>query len=303
MSVASVLFDVLGPVVLIVAVGAIVGTWLTIDGRSLSRLAYWVLGPAFMFDILHDAALAGSLILRLSLAGLAGMAAAGMMAAVVLWPRQSGSITSAGVLTAAYGNVGNAGLAISSFAFGSAILPAAGVFMLAINTSGMMLGVGLAHGRRGSLRRALWQALIAPMTLASLAGLAANGTEVTIPPLFDRSVSLVAGALIPVMLFTLGLELRQWGGIRLDVAIALPTVAKLVVAPVAAGLTARALGLGGDMIGVSIIQSAMPPAVFCMVLAMEHDLEPETVTSTVVVATLASLLSLPFVLLVATSLG
>jgi predicted permease len=301
MSVFSVLFDVLGPVVAVVAVGALVGPRIGVDLRTLSRMAYWVLGPAFMFDILADADLARSVILRLSLVGLAGMAAAGVVAALVL--RVSGSsrsVVAAGTLTAAYGNVGNAGLAISAFAFGDELLPAAGVFMLAVNTSGMMLGVGLAHGHDGSLLNALWQAIKAPMTVASILALGANMIDLELPPLFDRSIGLVAGALIPTMLLTLGVQLHTTGRFRVEPATIVSASAKLVVAPVVATAAALALGLGPEMVGVAAVQSAMPPAVFCMVVALEHDLEPERVMATLVFATLMSLVTLPFVLVLAT---
>ncbi|MGI9594911.1 MAG: AEC family transporter, partial [Acidimicrobiales bacterium] len=76
MSIANVLFDVLGPVALLVALGAVLGPRLTIDGGSLSRLAYWVFGPAFVFGLLADADLDRSLVVKLVAASLAGMAAA-----------------------------------------------------------------------------------------------------------------------------------------------------------------------------------------------------------------------------------
>ncbi len=53
----------------------------------------------------------------------------------------------------------------------------------------------------------------------------------------------------------------------------------------------------GDHLGVVAIQSAMPPAVFCLVVANEYDFEPERVTANVVAVTLVSLLTLPVVLL------
>ena len=74
------------------------------------------------------------------------------------------------------------------------------------------------------------------------------------------------------------------------------TFAKLVVAPLVGWLIAEALGLTGDDRGVVILQSAMPPAVFCMVLAIEHDLEAERTTNDVVAATVLSLLTLPVAL-------
>lgn len=301
MSILTVLFDVLAPVVLVVATGAIVGHRINVDLRSLSRLAYWVLGPAFMFDVLAGAELDASVVLQLCLAGLVGMAAAGLAAAAIL--RISGcggSIIAAETLTASYGNVGNAGLAISAFAFGPELLPAAGVFMLAINTTGMMLGVGLAHGRDGSIIDALRQALVAPMTIASVLGLLANSFSVNVPVAFDRSISLVAGALIPTMLFTLGMQLRLTGRVRIEAPSIVSAACKLLVAPAAATAAAIFVGLDGDLVGVTAVQSAMPPAVFCMVIALEHDLEPQRVTATLVLATVLSLLTLPFVLLLTT---
>lgn len=304
MSVASVLLDVLGPVVLIVALGAAAGSRLDIDVRSLSRLAYWVLGPAFMFDVLADADLERRVILQLSGAGLAGMAAAAIFTWFILRGAGSdSSMVAAGAMTSAYGNVGNAGLAISVFAFGDDVLPAAGVFMLAINATGMMLGVGLAHGRRGPIGSAVSQALLAPMTVASLVALVANNLGWLPPPILGRSIGLLAGALIPMMLFTLGLQLHSTGRFRIGFPIAVSTFAKLIVAPAAASATAVAIGLTGDLAAVSAVQSAMPPAVFCMVVALEHDLEPEAVTSTVAFATVAALFTLPIVLLLTPSLA
>ena len=298
MSVASVLFDVLGPVVLIVGLGLVVGPRLEVEMRSLSRLAYWVLGPAFMFDVLADADLERRVIGQLAVAGLAGMAAAATFTTVILRSvGTGGSEVAAGAMTSAYGNVGNAGLAISVFAFGEDALPAAGVFMLAINATGMMLGVGLAHGRRGSFLGAAAQALVAPMTVASLVALASNALAVQPPTILDRSIGLLSGALIPTMLFTLGLQLHATGRLRVSPAITVSALSKLVVAPAAAAGTALAIGLTGDLIAVTAVQSAMPPAVFCMVIAIEHDLEPEAVTSTVAIATLAALVTVPIVLL------
>ena len=45
MSVANVLFDILAPVALIVALGAVTGPRLGIDVATLSRLAYWGVRP------------------------------------------------------------------------------------------------------------------------------------------------------------------------------------------------------------------------------------------------------------------
>lgn len=298
MAVAEVLVDVLAPVALLVVLGAVTGRRLGIEVATLSRLSFSVLGPAFVFSILADADLDGTVVVRLVLAGLAGMVAAVMVVAV--WARLSGAgyeAAAASAMTAAYGNVGNAGLAIVAFALGDDALPLASVLMLTINISGLVLGVGLAEGRHRSPARAVARALSAPMTVAGAAALVVNVAGVELPLVVDRSVGLLAGALIPVMLYTLGLQLvltgrPSWGA---DVGVVVAT--KLVLVPVVAAAVARGLGLDGDAFDAVVIQSAMPPAVFCAVVAIEYDFVPERVTAAVVAATLASMITLPVVLI------
>ncbi|MEM8923132.1 MAG: AEC family transporter [Actinomycetota bacterium] len=304
MSFLLLLADVLGPVVAVVAAGALVGPRLGLDLGTLSRLAYWVLGPAFVFDLFFDTTLEGSVALRLTVAALAGMTVAAVVAHVAAGGiGVRGRRRSALVLTGTYGNVGNAGLAISAFALGEEARTAAGVLMLVIGTSGIALGVALASmgddddtGRAARLAVALRRALLSPMPLATAAALAVNGVDVPVPLLAERSLDLLAGAMIPVMLFTLGLQLAQTGGIRLQPLIAVPAMTKLVVSPLATLAVATAVGLTGDALGALIIQAAMPPAVFCVLVGIEYDLEPPLVTDAVVATTIASLATLPLVL-------
>ncbi|MFV2040132.1 MAG: AEC family transporter, partial [Acidimicrobiales bacterium] len=82
MSVTTLLFDVLAPVAVLVALGAAAGPKLDVDVATLSRMAYYVFGPAFVFAVLADAELQAFLVLRLVAAGLAGMLAAGAVALV-----------------------------------------------------------------------------------------------------------------------------------------------------------------------------------------------------------------------------
>ncbi len=297
MSVVRLLIDVMGPVVLIVGLGATLGHRLNIDVGSLSKLAYWIFGPAFALEIFSDSTLAGDTALRLSAAALIGMAAA----AIVAWGAASliglsRSERSADVMTSAYGNVGNAGLAISAFALGDDVLPAAGVLMIVINMTGMTLGITLATAQSGGVLRATKTALLAPMTVAAFVALVINLADVSLPLVADRSISLLAGALIPVMLLALGLQLAITGWRTPTPSLAASTIAKLAVAPAVATGAAALLGLAGDDLGVVAIQSAMPPAVFCLVVATEHDLERDRVTTNVVTMTALALFTLPVVL-------
>ncbi len=297
MSTVVLFINVLGPVLILVGIGLVAGPRLNIQASSLSPLAYWILGPAFVFNLFQASGLEASTVLRLAAAGIAGMAAAIAVAvALTRVTGQSSSIQAATVLTSAYGNVGNAGLAITVFALGDDALAAAGVLMLTINVAGITLGVGLAAGHERGPAVGLRRGLVAPMTVAAMVAVLFNVVSIPVPLVADRSIALLAGALIPLMLITLGIQVAATGLRRPSIDIGITGLAKLVVAPIAAVAAGSLLGLEGDHLGAVAIQSAMPPAVFCMLLALENDLEPDRVTSSVVTTTVLSLLTLPLVL-------
>ena len=207
------------------------------------------------------------------------------------------STLAASVLTAIHGNVGNFGLAICAFAFGADVLPIAGIVMVTVNTVGILVGVGMATIRHGSLARAAVTAVISPLALAVVPALLVNVSNAELPVWLDRPISLLAGALIPVMLLTLGIQLAGMSRTTLPSRlVAVPIVLKLLLAPLIAWVTVILLRLTGDAGSVVILQAAMPAAVFTSLIALEHDLEADFVTSAVLVGTLLSALTLPVVI-------
>lgn len=297
----QVLVDVLVPVFAVVGVGFAVARVVGIEPATLASVAYWVLGPAFIFDVLAGAELAPDVVLKVVAATALAMAIVATVAALVM--RSLGasfSTVAATVLTSVHGNVGNFGLAISAFALGAEVLPIAGIVMVTVNTLGILTGVGLATIRHGSARRAIATAVLSPLALAVLPALAVNVSNVNLPVWIDRPISLLAAAMIPVMLLTLGVQIAGMPRGMPAPVVAIPVAIKLVIAPIAAVLTTVVVGLDGVAATVVILQAAMPAAVFTSLIALEHDLEADYVTSVVLIGTLASAATLPVVL---TALG
>lgn len=294
---ARIFLDVLGPVVLILAAGFAAGRRLRLEASTLAKLAYWILGPVFIYDILANADMGAELVARLVGATLATMAITGAL--VTLGGRLAGrpfSVVSAGLLTSIYGNVGNFGLAIVVFTFGRAALPSAGVVLLVVNGVGLIVGVVAAGARTLSPLAAVRSALLAPMTLAVIPAVVVNSGAITLPIWLERPISLVAGALIPVVLLTLGVQLAGMRRPRVGRDVIAPVVGKLAVSPLVAVGAAAALGLSGTPAGVLILQLAMPAAVFAALIAIEHDHQADLVTTTVVVGTGISVLTLPVII-------
>ncbi|HEU4321095.1 MAG TPA: AEC family transporter [Acidimicrobiia bacterium] len=293
----GVLVNVLVPVFGIVAVGFVVARVIGAETRTLATLSYWILGPVFIFEILSTARLSPDVVLKIVVASLATMVVVGVIAYGLMRPfGATFSVGAATVLTATHGNVGNFGLAICAFAFGDEVLPIAGIVMVAVNTLGILVGVGLASVRNGSLLRAVGTAVGSPLALAVIPALWVNLTDATLPLWLARPVSLLAAAMIPVMLLTLGIQLAGMQARLPSPRLVVPVSLKLVAAPLVAVGFVTLLTLDGDPGRVVVLQAAMPAAVFTSLIALEHDLEADYVTSVVLVGTLLSAVTLPVVI-------
>ncbi len=115
----SVFLNVVTPVFILVVIGYFAGPRLDIEARSLSRTAYFVFVPAFVFNIISEAKIDLELafqMLGFIFATQISIALLGFLIGKAL--RQSKEITAAFVLIATFGNVGNFGLPLIVFRFG-----------------------------------------------------------------------------------------------------------------------------------------------------------------------------------------
>lgn len=293
----QVLVDVLVPVYLVVGIGFAIARTVDVEPQALATLSYWVLGPAFIFDVLANAELDPGVVGKVVAASALTMILVGGFGALVMRAiGASFSTMAATVLTSTHGNVGNFGLAISAFALGTSVLPIAGIVMVTVNTLGILIGVGLATIRHGSAWKATGTAFASPLALAVVPALAVNLSDATLPIWADRPITLLAAALIPVMLLTLGIQLAGMPRALPERLVAAPIGFKLILAPLVAMGAVALLNLGGVAGEVVILQAAMPAAVFTSLIALEHDLEPDYVTSVVLSGTLVSAITLPAVI-------
>ncbi len=293
----AILLDVLAPAFLVVAAGYAVGRAFSLDPRPTARIAYYVLVPAFVFEVLVESDLGGNTVIRM----VGAMAATMLTVAAVAWVvsrslRRPRSIGLAFVLVAVFGNAGNLGLAVTIFEFGDEAADLAGIAFLTVNVLSFLVAITAIRWGDGDPLRAVGMALVTPAVLAVPPALLVNAANARLPVFLDRSIGILAEGLIPIMLVTLGLQLAATPRLRLGTDVLIGTGLRLVVAPALAALAVMVLGLRGDAAGVTIVMSAMPAAVFTGIIAIEHDLEPELVTTTVLVSTLLSVITLAAVL-------
>lgn len=289
----AIFVDILLPVFGLAAIGLFVGRRMGLDPAPLAKVAYYILAPAFFFNLLRDADIETGVVARMAIVitiatvvvALLGLAAGRLF-------KWGYSLTAAVVLVAVYGNVGNFGIPIVAFAFGEDALPLAGVSFLIINFAAFMIGVTAATWRTSSPSRAVIRALTTPTVAVLPVAMLFNASDLTLPVFADRAILLLADAMIGVMLVTLGVQLSNMQRPRFAPEVWIASGLRLLFAPAVAAAAAAAIGLSGTPGGVTILQSAMPAAVFAALIAIEHDLEPDFVTTTVLVSTVASALTL-----------
>lgn len=294
----SIFADILAPVFLIVALGLVTGRILDLDPRPMARVAYFLLAPAFIFEVLAGSSIGGDTLAKMVFVlTVTSMLLAGMGVIVGRLLGRSRTVTAALVLVAVFGNVGNFGLPIVAFQFGEDALDLAGVAFLTVNVIAFLIGVTAATWERVHPARAVLTAVTTPAVLVVPFAMLANATDATLPLFASRVVGLLADAMIPVMLLALGLQLAGMRRPRLGSDVVVGSALRLIAAPAVAAVLVAAVGLDGTPGGVTILQSAMPAAVFTALIAIEHELEPDLVTTIVLVSTIASAATLAVVLL------
>ena len=290
-------FDVVAPVFGLVLLGLLVAKPLKLDARTLSRAAYYLLVPAFVFDVLSRAELDLGESLAVLGYGLLIQAASVLLALLVARAlRRPRERVAAVVLLVAFPNVGNFGFPILEFHLGPEVRTLATLYFLVMMTSGFATGVAAAAWVRGGRLGAALAVLRTPAIVAVAPALLVNLADATLPLAITRMTGLLGAAMIPIMLVTLGVQIRGMERSPFDLDMGIAGAVRLLGGPLLALLLAVPLGLSGAVRDVGVIEAAMPCAVLTALIALEHDLLPEFVTSTVLVTTLASVATLTVVL-------
>jgi len=299
---------VLVPVFALVLIGYLVAPRLQLNARTLSRFAYFVLVPAFVFDVLGTAKIQAALAARMAAYFAVveiACALVGFILARLL--RRSSEMTAAYILIAVFPNVGNFGLPIAQFALGPQALPAATVYFVSSTAISFVIGVTAAHWRRdaspdgspgkpGGAWRTVREVAKTPALLALPPALLLDGLGITLPPVIERPAGLLAGALVPTMLIALGAQLAHAGMPRLSVDMLTAAGARLIAGPIIGVLLVLPFGLTGVERGAGILQASMPAAVLASIIALENDLLPDFTVATVLFSTLVSVVTLTVVL-------
>ncbi len=296
-SLASILVNIISPIVLVAAAGYVLAKKLDIEARPLSRTMLYFFTPALIFSSTFKANLSAeyiSIALFSVIITVIMVVVAWVLAKVLRYDRLTTSAFMLGIL---FVNAGNYGLPLILFAFGDEGLSRAAFYFAMSAILTQTLGIFVAASGRANAREAMLNVFKLPLVYAVVAGLIFNLGHLTVPSFLMKSIDLASSAAVPVMLVILGIELARVTVERDHRSvISIATIAKLIVVPLLSFPLAEFMGMVGITRAVCIVESSMPTAVMASIVAVEFDAKPKLVTSIIFASTLCSIVTLTILL-------
>lgn len=292
-SLATIFLNNLFPILLVAGIGYLVGKYLHVGPKSLSRVVFYIFSPCLIFNLLITSQLSNNDMF--SIMGFAAMQFCLMGLIAWFFGRMfklERKILVAVIMVSISVNAGNYGMSLNMFAFGESALAYAGLYFATAAILMYTIGITIASMGTANFWQSLAKLLTVPTVYAVVLAIIFNLTGWVLPTPLERSVSILADAAIPGMIIVLGLQLqhnqRSWD-LR---AISLATSLRLLGGMGLALATAGIFGLRGMAYNAGIIEASMPTAVLTTVVATEYNVKPAFVTSVVFITTILSPLTL-----------
>ncbi|MBZ0301636.1 MAG: AEC family transporter [Anaerolineae bacterium] len=294
----QVAYDVIIPILLTAGLGFWFGRQFKPDTRTLSRIAIYLFSPALVFrstvnSTLKPEEIGQILVFVVLLFTVISLLGYGLAATQ---HNLSRATRSAFILSVLLANSGNYGLSFVEFTFGQPGLQIAVLVVVMNSVMSNTLGIYLASAGTASMRQGILNVLKVPIPYATVLGFLVNFSGFTLPVPVERSVDVLSQAAVPIMIVLLGIQLSRIsirGELRTAAgALALASATRLLIAPlVILGITAL-MGISGLTRNVLLVQMSTPTAVFATLLATEFGSDAQFVTASVLITTLASIVSL-----------
>jgi predicted permease len=204
------------------------------------------------------------------------------------------------IISSAFGNVMYLGLPVITEMLGVQYGYVAVLYDLLASTPilltiGVFIAARYGSGRAVSVGASLKRVFQLPPLWGVAAGIAVRLTGIAVPlPVLD-AVGLMGKAVVPIMIFTVGLALDFRDVKRLSIAV--PALAiKLMLAPVLAWWIGSRFGISADVLKATTIEGAMPVMVLSLVIADEFELDVPLSAACITVSTVALFFTMPLMM-------
>ena len=258
---------------------------------GLEKLIYYVLFPALLFNSIArtkiDFVLAAPALKTAVVVAIVGIALA-WLAKPLFRPTEK---TFASGFQTAFRFNSYIGLAIAGRLHGEAGIAAFGIIIgLVVPICNLASVWALTRHNNASLWKELMQN---PLIVATVSGVLYSVSGLPLPEVVQLLISRMGAASLACGLLCVGAALALTNVGKNAVLISYFTVVKLIVLPITAIFTARALGVTGVFFDMVVLFGALPTATSAYVLAVRMGGDGPLVAQGVTVSTLLGMLSIP----------
>jgi len=289
----------LAPVFFVMALGYWAGHIREFDNRNIGALNTLVMDfalPAALFTAMAQAPRSA----MIEQARLAVVILAAMLVAYVLtyfvqsrWFGSDRRESALVALTASGANVGSAGLPIVAalFSRSASISVAVAVAIAAIVLTPLsLLLLESASGKGVGIAGIMKKALLKPIVIGPVLGLACSLAAFPLPPLLDSTLTLVGQGASGTALFLTGLVLSAQP-VKLSANVGLAVAMKNVLQPMLAALLALPL-LDGAEARVAVMLTAVPSGAFGVLFAVRYGVASARIGTILITSTILSTVTL-----------
>ncbi len=268
------------------------------DSAVVNSIVINLTMPAFIFVYTHGKPISSAMVKAPALGVAAELVIIGLAYVVARAMRLDRRTTGAMMLVSAFGNTGFLGYPVISAAFHGhkgAVLTAVMFDEFAMAMILNSIGVAVAATFAGSKfdARNLLEFLRGPLFPATIVALILK--DVYVPDLVMKTLGYLAAGTVPLAMISIGLSLSAGSVKQYPMPMLAASVLKMAVLPLLMALLLPFIGVTSEVYRVTVLESAMPAAVFSGVVAARYGANGAFAAGSIFVMTLASVILIPAV--------
>ncbi|MFM9850183.1 MAG: AEC family transporter [Hyphomicrobiaceae bacterium] len=310
-------FSLVAPIFGLIGLGLLTAKirWLDASaGRILAQFGYKVAMPALLFRTLSSVGMPEASPLSLIASYVLAITATWLLATLatrVILRRPAGDAPSI-AMGSCFGNGVMLGIPLLLGAFGNAaatpiavLVTIETIYLWVLATLHMEVASrGIGSISFGAVWAILRDVATNPMVASITLGIAWAATGLTIPPLADRLLALLAQSAVPVSLFALGMTLAAYGIAGQIRTLSLILILKMAIYPAMALLLAHhVFELPPAWTAALLVFTSMPVGANAFVFAARYDRAIGSVSAAVAVSTAIAVVSVTAILAVLQIMG
>ena len=269
------------------------------------KLIYWVLIPALLFHHVSQITLSSTMLANYAVVILSGLFVVTTLSFIAgklfgytpqIWTSvmQGAARHNAFIALAIAGSLfGNKGLALGAI-FMVILIPVINIVIVSAMTSTLNQEVG--NNSRPSIFDVLFELIKNPFILAIATGLVISFVDAERIIIIHETTGLLGSAALPIMLLSIGanIKIREISSAITPIIIA--TVLKLVIFPVIVFFVAKSMNLSLLETTIAVIFAAVPTAASSYSLAKQFGAETQLMTSIITIQVTLSFITIPIIL-------